>query len=345
MTIKTFTTTLLLTASFLLFTACDSKTNTNTTNDQNFTSQGETPTGTDDEGSNSGGEGGGTITSGGTTGSSGSTDGNTEVDTSTGGGDDSNATAEGDDDNNTTTSPTITLASLKLIVDKTTLNKDENTTVKVMATYSDSSTKDVTDAVEWVVIPSDAVKMTNAALTALQDKATTVKAKLNTVTSDAVSLNITWTVNGHTLPPEPDKTVNDSTLLGIDSNNDGVRDDIERKVYATYPKAIQRAVMMQAFRAKQKMLADPDMVDNAKVWEKRVTKYIDCTRYLYMYKKQARISRKEASLISEWQFNNKARVKTYIDYNKALSGGVYSINKPKLEDCDFNVDEVLELDK
>ncbi len=153
------------------------------------------------------------------------------------------------------------------------------------------------------------------------------------------------TINGHILPPEPDPKINNSTLLGIDSNNNGVRDDIERKVYATYPKAIQRAVIMQAFRAKQKMLADPDMVDNARVWEKKITEYIDCTRYLYMYKKQARISRKEASLISEWQFNNKERVEVYIEYNKALSGGVYSINKPKLDDCEFDVEKVLEMDK
>ena len=41
-------------------------------------------------------------------------------------------------------------------------------------------------------------------------------------------------INGHTLPPEPDKALNDSTLLGIDSNNNGVRDDVERWIYITY---------------------------------------------------------------------------------------------------------------
>jgi len=34
-------------------------------------------------------------------------------------------------------------------------------------------------------------------------------------------------INGYTLPPEPDPVVNDSTILGIDSNDNGVRDDVE----------------------------------------------------------------------------------------------------------------------
>ena len=152
------------------------------------------------------------------------------------------------------------------------------------------------------------------------------------------------TINGHTLPPEPDPKINNSTLLGIDSNNNGVRDDIERKVYATYPKAIQRAVMLQAFRAEQKMLADPDMVDNAKIWEKEISKSLNCRRYLYLYKGQPRI-KKMATITDDWQYNTKERVKLYINYNKALSGGVYSLDKPQLDDCEFDIDEVLEMDK
>ena len=32
------------------------------------------------------------------------------------------------------------------------------------------------------------------------------------------------------LPPEPDKAENDSTILGVDVNNNNIRDDVERKV-------------------------------------------------------------------------------------------------------------------
>jgi len=103
--------------------------------------------------------------------------------------------------------------------------------------------------------------------------------------------------------------------------------------------------MMQAFRAEQKMLADPDILANAKVWEKEITKFIDCGEYLYFYKKQIRMKRKDAELTSEWQFNNKERVKLYMDYNKALSGGVYDMNDPYLQACTFDVEKVMEMDK
>lgn len=35
-------------------------------------------------------------------------------------------------------------------------------------------------------------------------------------------------INRYTLPPEPNKVQNNKTLLGVDSNHDGIRDDVER---------------------------------------------------------------------------------------------------------------------
>ena len=48
----------------------------------------------------------------------------------------------------------------------------------------------------------------------------------------------TWTgrapkmevINGITVPPEPAPTINNATLAGIDVNNNGVRDDVEREI-------------------------------------------------------------------------------------------------------------------
>jgi len=37
-------------------------------------------------------------------------------------------------------------------------------------------------------------------------------------------------INGITVAPAPDPAANNSTLAGIDSNNNGVRDDVERKI-------------------------------------------------------------------------------------------------------------------
>ena len=36
------------------------------------------------------------------------------------------------------------------------------------------------------------------------------------------------TINGIAVPPEPDVVVNNATIAGMDSNNNGVRDDVER---------------------------------------------------------------------------------------------------------------------
>jgi hypothetical protein len=40
--------------------------------------------------------------------------------------------------------------------------------------------------------------------------------------------------HGIAVPPEPDAMINNSTLLGIDVNNNGVRDDVERLIAIKY---------------------------------------------------------------------------------------------------------------
>jgi hypothetical protein len=55
-----------------------------------------------------------------------------------------------------------------------------------------------------------------------------------TATAPSGDANTTEVIDGHVLPPEPDPKVNNATLLGIDSNNNGVRDDVERWIYSRY---------------------------------------------------------------------------------------------------------------
>ena len=51
----------------------------------------------------------------------------------------------------------------------------------------------------------------------------------NTATSPLSSGAIKYEViNGITVPPEPDATLNNSTIAWVDVNNNGVRDDVER---------------------------------------------------------------------------------------------------------------------
>ena len=66
-------------------------------------------------------------------------------------------------------------------------------------------------------------------------------------------------INGHQLPSEPDETLNNATLLGVDVNDNGVRDDRERWIYDKYKDKhpIHIDVAMQAGRAWQQILKNP----------------------------------------------------------------------------------------
>ena len=149
------------------------------------------------------------------------------------------------------------------------------------------------------------------------------------------------TINGHTLPPEPDPKINNSTLLGIDSNNNGVRDDVERLVYKTYKDKhpIHIDIAMQAGRGYKKVLETPE---RAKKIHNEVGAASDCNWYFKAYAKYFN----EPLLVNEnvtdsvffLYFNTKQRKNSYLKYDTLLSGDTYSL--PAIEDmkamCDFN---------
>jgi len=95
-------------------------------------------------------------------------------------------------------------------------------------------------------------------------------------------------VNAHIFPPEPDETLNSSTLLGIDSNNNVVRDDVERwiflemKIYNGYEK-IEQAIVMQEAKANQMTLIDPTNKDD--IVHKAMDASSDCWVW-YSYSRQ-----------------------------------------------------------
>ncbi|MBW6519984.1 MAG: hypothetical protein K0A99_03095 [Desulfoarculaceae bacterium] len=60
-------------------------------------------------------------------------------------------------------------------------------------------------------------------------------------------------INGVKVPPVPDATANQETVAGVDANNNGVRDDVERMIATEfgsdqnfYPKAMNYAIAEQA---------------------------------------------------------------------------------------------------
>ncbi len=130
------------------------------------------------------------------------------------------------------------LTGLKIESNATTVNVAETVQLSVVGTYSDNSTNIVDENITYIITPSDSAEMNGSVLTALKDGSVTVQAKVGTTLSNTLNLTITWIVDGHTLPPEPDPAVNNATLLGIDTNNNGVRDDVERWIYKKYDKYI-----------------------------------------------------------------------------------------------------------
>ncbi len=64
---------------------------------------------------------------------------------------------------------------------------------------------------------------------------------------------LTWSdINGD-LPPEPDATANNATLVGVDSNSNGIRDDVERAIYLKYKDNKRVAIAMLQYAKELQM--------------------------------------------------------------------------------------------
>lgn len=145
------------------------------------------------------------------------------------------------------------------------------------------------------------------------------------------------------LPPEPDPKINNSTLLGIDSNNNGVRDDVERWIYETYKDKhpIYIDIAMQASRGYKLILETPE---RAKEIHNKVRKARHCEAY---YRYSAKYFNEPILIKSDFStkylrkkiyFNTQERKDVYNQYDTLLSGGSYTLpsDKERKDACDFN---------
>ena len=240
------------------------------------------------------------------------------------------------------------LRSLSLSVGTASLNKDHNTTLSLMGTYADGSRKDLSAQARWIVTPQDAIKITGHTLKALKDVNVTLQAQVGKVLSNPVRLEIYWEVDGHRLPPEPDPKVNNATLLGVDVNHNGVRDDVERWIYEKYKNKhpIYIDIAMQAARGYRLVLEKrPKTKEEAKKIHDEVRKARHCE---YYFKYDAKYFN-EPTLIDRTfnrkllrdkvYFNTTERKNTYDKYDLLLSGDSYALPSPQEEKaaCDFNI--------
>ena len=160
-------------------------------------------------------------------------------------------------------------------------------------------------------------------------------------------------INGFKLPPEPDEEKNNATLLGIDFNGNGIRDDVERwiiKHYAKDPKypKTKTAIALQYAWAAQKILENPTMESS---------KYEDnalACQYYWFNKKTEGLSGFEFGKFTEKHkvfgtpalkdkiFNTKERILRKFKYNAALSGHILTLRESKLSACKINIDTLEE---
>jgi len=177
---------------------------------------------------------------------------------------------------------------------------------------------------------------TNATQTTTTDtNSTTLITDPNTTTPKVV------VINGHRLPPVPDKTLNDSTLLGIDSNDNGVRDDVEIWIYETYTEPVEIGIFMQSARAYQKVIEDPSKAHETTV---HIDNSYSCNKYMLnnniqLYKKYEYVEIDKE--LEKNQFNSIERHMAYERFNAEFSGEVFSSPKASKEKCEFDENGIL----
>lgn len=255
--------------------------------------------------------------------------------------DKSNTTTNDSNKTKVAVSDDTTLKSLNLKVSSKELKENTQTDLTLKATYSDNSTKEITKDIEWIISNKNILSINNNILEALREGTTTIRAKVDDTTSNKITITVYKEINGHRLPPEPDPKINNSTLLGIDVNHNGVRDDVERWIYETYKNPIEIGLFMQSARAYNKVIEDPSKAHET-------VKYIDdsysCQKYQFSINQELekKYEYKYASKgLEKIQFNTIKRYIAYQRYNATLNGKVLSLPKASKEKCEFDENGIL----
>ena len=138
------------------------------------------------------------------------------------------------------------------------------------------------------------------------------------------------------LPPDPGRA-GKQTLMGIDSDGDGLRDDIQRYIYLTYPDQpnIQGALRQLALSFQEILKSGIPSGIERELFAK-VSQSIDCVHHFKREKLHRTVSLLKAEVL-----NTQERTKAYIVYDKKLSGGVLFLSTLPLGEryklCEFEI--------
>ena len=123
---------------------------------------------------------------------------------------------------------------------------------------------------------------------------------------------------GNDLPPDPGEA-GKTTLEGIDSDQDGIRDDIQRYIALTYLESQKtRAALRQFTIAFHKAILESSDKENALNNTEDVHRAQECLWYIH-----SRSSIKMKNFLKAEYLNTMERSIAYLNYNKKLSGSVF----------------------
>jgi hypothetical protein len=147
------------------------------------------------------------------------------------------------------------------------------------------------------------------------------------------------------LPDLPDPDENGRTLLGIDANRNGVRDDLEYYIVerfgsdSEYPKT-KTAIALQYAAAASGTLVDPDNAYKNRT-DIAMDRAMDCDWYWMEAKK---IPYEEGDILDhefdDRIFNTKKRLINYARYNGALGGHAFVLTEANISSCAIHIDEL-----
>ena len=135
------------------------------------------------------------------------------------------------------------------------------------------------------------------------------------------------------LPPDPG-AAGKLTLAGIDSDNDGVRDDVQRWIVVTYPNSQKtRAALVQEVKLDQQFLlnaVDPNISLNI---AKQMMRSEACLAYVQRQNFYDISRAFQAAFL-----NTYIRSKTWLQADRHLSGTMFKGLADEKLGCDFNPD-------
>jgi hypothetical protein len=159
-----------------------------------------------------------------------------------------------------------------------------------------------------------------------------------------VLLEVEEVINGYKLPPQPDLKESDTTLEGIDTNSNGIRDDVERKIIKKYShNKLATALLLSGAKQYQAVLEQP--LSNAQEIRKEISRYINCRVYLARFNSEIDSDNFLVTrILKDMVYTTRDRTERFLEYNYALSGDSYGggIDEWAKSSCDKEVQEVLE---